>query len=366
MNKNKLMQLALELAKKGENKTFPNPNVGAIIFKNGKIIGKGYHRFFGDNHAEINALKQAGNDAENSTLIVTLEPCSHHGKTPPCVDAIIKANIKKVIVGIIDPNPLVSGNGIKKLKEAGIEVETGILKNKLDSFYKDYSKKFIEKKSFVVLKYAMTLDGKIASITGDSKWISSQKSRDWVHRFRTGFDGILVGVNTIIKDNPVLSSHGKGKNPVRIVIDPELEIPISSKVLNDKLPTVIIYSTENKEEKIVEIKKRNKFLIQIKSHSGIIDFKKILDELRRISIFSVLIEGGGFTAWNSLRDGVVNEIVTFISPKIIGGKDALTPVEGDGIEKIEKAIKTKIVEVKKIDEDVFIRSKVVKSKKRVE
>lgn len=355
------MQLAIDLAKMGEERTFPNPNVGAIIIKDGKIIGQGYHKFFGDHHAEIHALNDAGKNAKNATLVVTLEPCSHYGKTPPCVDAIIEAGIKKVIIGISDPNPLVSGKGIKKLIDAGIQVETGILKSKLEKFYKDYSKRFIKENSYVVLKYAMTLDGKIATVSGDSKWISSEKSRKWVHQFRSQFDGILVGVNTIIKDNPILSSHGMGKNPVRIVLDPELEIPISSNVLNDNIPTVIIYSNDEKKRKIKKIQKQNKFLIKIKTRSGLFEFKDIIKELNKISIFSVLVEGGGLTAWNALKDGVIDEIITFISPKIVGGDQALTPVEGEGIKKINYAIKTKILEVHKFDEDVFIRSKVIKN-----
>lgn len=361
MNKSKLMQLAIDLARMGEERTFPNPNVGALIIKDGKIIGQGYHKFFGDHHAEIHALNDAGKNAKNATLVVTLEPCSHYGKTPPCVDAIIEAGIKKVIIGISDPNPLVSGKGIKKLIDAGIQVETGILKSKLEKFYKDYSKRFIKENSYVVLKYAMTLDGKIATVSGDSKWISSEKSRKWVHQFRSQFDGILVGVNTIIKDDPILSSHGMGKNPVRIVLDPELEIPISSNVLNDNIPTVIIYSNDEKKRKIKKIQKQNKFLIKIKTRSGLFEFKDIIKELNKISIFSVLVEGGGLTAWNALKDGVIDEIITFISPKIVGGVQALTPVEGEGIKKIKYAIKTKILEVHKFDEDVFIRSKVIKN-----
>lgn len=355
------MQLAIDLARMGEERTFPNPNVGAIIIKDGKIIGQGYHKFFGDHHAEIHALNDAGKNAENATLVVTLEPCSHYGKTPPCVDAIIEAGIKKVIIGISDPNPLVGGKGIKKLIDAGIQVETGILKSKLEKFYKDYSKRFINENSYVVLKYAMTLDGKIATVSGDSKWISSEKSRKWVHQLRSQFDGILVGVNTIIKDNPILSSHGMGKNPVRIVLDPELDIPTSSNVLNDSIPTVIIYSNDEKKRKIKKIQKQNKFLIKIKTRSDLFEFKDIIKELNKISIFSVLVEGGGLTAWNALKDGVIDEIITFISPKIVGGDQAVTPVEGEGIKKINYAIKTKILEVHKFDEDVFIRSKVIKN-----
>lgn len=359
MNEKELMKIAFKLAKQGKEKTFPNPNVGAIVYKNGKIIGKGYHRYFGDLHAEIHALKQAGNEAKDSTLFVTLEPCSHYGKTPPCVDAIIKAGIKEVFVGIKDPNPMVNGKGIEVLKKHGIKIYTGIMKKDLERFYEDYSKRFTEKKSYVVLKYAMTLDGKIATTTGNSKWISSIKSRQWVHNFRTKFDGILVGVNTIINDDPLLTSHNHGRNPVRIVIDPGLDIPLVSKILNDDIPVVIIHSNLRKKRKIVEIQNRRKYLIHLNSQKGMISFKKIIEALRKISIFSILIEGGGFTAWSALKDGVVDEIITFVSPKIIGGKDAITPVEGEGIKKVKNAIKTKILEYKRIDEDIFIRSKVI-------
>jgi diaminohydroxyphosphoribosylaminopyrimidine deaminase/5-amino-6-(5-phosphoribosylamino)uracil reductase len=363
MRKNELMQLALNLAKNGGDKTFPNPNVGAVIFKDGKIVGQGYHRFFGDSHAEIHALNQAGDKAKGSTLFVTLEPCSHFGKTPPCVDAIIKAGIKKVIVGIKDPNPFVNGRGIQILENAGIEVETNVLGKKIEKFYKSYSERFFRKDSYVVLKYAMTLDGKIATITGDSKWISSDKSREWVHNFRTKFDGILVGVNTILKDDPELSSHNKGKNPVRIVIDPKLKAPLSARILNDDLPTCLIYSKNVSQKKLREIKGRNKFLIKLNEENGRISFNQILEELSKISIFSILIEGGGTTAWNALKDNIVDEIITFISPKIVGGKKSITPVEGEGVELINESIKTKFIELRKFGEDVFIRSKVIKQRK---
>lgn len=361
MNKVQLMNFAFCLAEKGGIKTFPNPNVGALIIKNGKVVGQGYHRFFGDFHAEVHALKQAGKNAKDAIMFVTLEPCSHYGKTPPCVNAIIKAGIKKVFIGMRDPNPLVSGKGIKILRQNNIEVEVGILKSKARKFYEDYSKRFSKKNSYVVLKYAMTLDGKIATFSGDSKWISSEKSREWVHLLRSKFDGILVGVNSVIKDNPELSSHGKGKNPVRIILDPELEIPLKSKVIQDDLTTVIIHSNPDKRQKIKRIQNHGKLLLHIKSKNGLIDFNRIIDELRQISIFSILIEGGGLTAWTALKSNVVDEIVTFVSPKIIGGQNAISPVEGDGIEKVSKAIKTKITHFEKLGEDILIVSKVIKS-----
>lgn len=363
MNKQQLMKLALQNALKAGNRTFPNPNVGAVLIKNGNIISQGFHRFFGDLHAEIHAINSAGEKAKGSELFVTLEPCNHFGKTPPCTGAIIKAGIKKVYIGIKDPNPLVSGKGIKKLTDAGIEVETGILEKDLIKFYEDYAKRFNVKSSSVVLKYAMTLDGKIASIIGDSKWISSKASRDWVHEFRTKFDGILVGVKTIIKDNPALTSHGKGNNPVRIIVDPELIIPLKSKVLNDEYPTVIIHSIKH-SKKINAIRAKGKIPLFIKSRKKMIDFNHIMSELRKISVSKILIEGGGETAWLALRSNSVNEIITFISPKIIGGKDAITPVEGKGFKKISESIKTKIIELRKLGDDIFIRSKVIHNSKK--
>lgn len=354
------LRIAHKLARKGGYKTFPNPNVGCVIVKDGKIIGKGYHKFFGDSHAEINALKEAGENAKNAELYVTLEPCNHYGKTPPCTDAIIKAGIKKVYIGMKDPNPLTSGEGIKKLKQNGIQVYDSLMLDEFKKFYKDYLKRFSSQKgSYVIIKYAMTLDGKIASKTGNSKWITSKKAREWTHNLRANVDGILVGINTILKDNPTLTSHGKGKNPVRVVIDPNLRIPLESNVLNNTAPKVVIYSIE-KPRKILQLKKRKVILIKLKSSNGEIHFRDILDALRKISVYKVLIEGGGETIWRAIASNLVDEIVTFISPKIVGGKKAITPVEGLGVEKINDSIKTKILEIKKIGPDILIRSKVKK------
>ncbi len=354
------MKYALHLAKKAGEKTFPNPNVGCVIVKNDKIIAEGFHRFFGDKHAEIHALEKAGYEAKDAELFVTLEPCSHFGKTPPCTNAIIESGIKKVYIGLTDPNPLINGKGIEILKASGIEVESGIIDKELKKFYESYSKRFKRNKSFVAIKFAMTLDGKIATFTGDSKWISSEKSRKFVHKLRTNFDGILVGVKTIIRDDPELSSHGYGKNPVRIIIDPELEIPIKAKVLNDDIPTIVVHSKKKSEKKLELIQKKGKIPVYIPQKNGLIDFNNILGELRKLSIFSVLIEGGGFTTWGAIESGSVDEIYTFISPKIIGGEKAISPVEGKGVKKINDAIKLKYIEFKKIDDDIFIKSKLVK------
>lgn len=359
MNKKELMKYAIKLAKKGGTNVFPNPQVGAVIVKNGKIISEGYHRYFGDKHAEIHAIQNAKEDLTDSEMFVTLEPCSHYGKTPPCVDSIIQNKIKKVYVGIIDPNPLVRGKGIKKLKEAGIEVEVGILQEELKRFYRDYSKRFLSNKQKVVLKYAMTIDGKIATKSGDSKWISNDKSRKLVYKLRSQFDGILVGVNTIIKDDPVLTSHGEGKNPIRIIVDPDLIVPVSRRVFSKDSPVVIVHSIENETPKMNLLRKKGVILVKLKRKKTRLNFQEICDSLNRISISSILIEGGGETSWYAIKDKVVDEIIVFIAPKLVGGKDAITPIEGEGIRLMKDAINLKLKSFKKISSDLMLNYEVI-------
>ncbi len=359
MNKNAFMKRALQLALKGGVKVFPNPQVGCVIVKNGKIISEGYHKFFGDRHAEIHAINNTKENLTNAEMYITLEPCSHFGKTPPCVDEIIKSGIKKVYIGIVDPNPLVKGNGIKKLKNAGIEIETGLLKNDLKKYYSDYIKRFSTKRQRVVLKYAMTVDGKIATVSGDSKWISSEDSRKLVYKLRSQFDGILVGVNTVIKDDPILTSHGEGKNPVKIVLDPELIIPLKRKIFTADSPLVIIHSMDEDNPKIELLRKKGAILLRLEKKNGRINFEDVCKSLKKISIFSLLIEGGGETAWWALKDKVVDELIVFIGPKIIGGIGAVTPVEGEGIKFIKNAFPLKLKSIKRISSDLMLKYKIL-------
>jgi diaminohydroxyphosphoribosylaminopyrimidine deaminase/5-amino-6-(5-phosphoribosylamino)uracil reductase len=232
------LRRALLLAARGKEKVFPNPMVGCVIVNDGTIVGEGYHEYFGGPHAEINALRQAGNKANGATLYVTLEPCSHWGKTPPCTDAIIAAGIKKVIACMTDPNPSIAGQGFKKLLKHSIEVSEGILRASAEKLNSAYIHSLKHRKPYVVIKAAMTLDGKIATATGDSKWISSERSRAYVHKLRSSLNAVVVGVGTVVRDNPHLTSHGRGRNPVRVVIDPQLRTPLTSHILDGEAPTV--------------------------------------------------------------------------------------------------------------------------------
>ncbi len=360
----KFMSITINLAKKGTGKVSPNPLVGCIIVKNNKIISRGYHSFFGGPHAEIIALKNIPlhinkNSLSKAILYVNLEPCCHYNKkTPPCVPEIIKSGIKKVVIAMKDPNPEVNGKGIKDLKKAGINCKLGVLQKEAKELNRFYIKYITKKLPYVIMKWAMSIDGKIATKTGDSKWISSQESRDYVHKLRTQVDAILVGVNTILKDDPYLTSHNKGRNPIKIVIDPYLKIPKTARILSSDSRTIIICAQSNKEKskKILEKMSKNniEFLYFKLDKNNKINFKEILEVLAKMNISSILIEGGGTTNALALNSNCVDEILAFISPKIIGGKDAITPVEGKGIEYISYAMLFKYKECRAIGNDYLL------------
>ena len=285
------MELAIKLAKKGEGKVNPNPMVGAVIVKDGIVIGEGYHEKYGEGHAEVNAFKSLKEDPSGATMYVTLEPCSHYGKTPPCADKIIKNNIKRVVIGMIDPNPLVAGNGVDKLKKAGIEVKVGVLEEKCKKLNEVFIKYILSKKPFVVLKTAMSLDGKIATRTGESKWISSEKSRLQVHNLRNKLSAIMVGVNTVIKDNPELTCRiENGNNPIRIIVDSTLRIPMNSKVLQNKDNKTIIATTKRANIKnMQELLKKNINVLIIDEKNGQVDLSALIKKLGELNIDSILL-----------------------------------------------------------------------------
>ena len=350
------MKLAMKLAAKGAKRVFPNPMVGAVIVNKGKIIGKGYHRYFGGPHAEIYAIAQAGTRARGATLYVTLEPCTHWGKTPPCADMIINAGIRRVVAACKDPNPKASGKGFKKLSENGVIVTKNLLRASAVNQNSAYFARFSIGRGHVIFKAAMSLDGKICTRTGDSKWISGERSRKLVHELRSRQDAVIVGINTVFRDNPLLTSHGLGKNPVRVVIDPALGIPLTSRVLNNAAPTVIF--TQAKPKGKLKALKRRGVIPIIFPKQGKINFKYIINELNKMSIYSVLIEGGGETIASALDDGVVDELMLFISPKIIGGRGAKTPVEGLGKALVSKAVKINGMKLRKIGKDILVTGKV--------
>jgi len=358
----KFMKRTLELARKGSGQVHPNPMVGAVIVKNGKIIGEGFHEFFGGPHAEINAIGNATEDVKGSTIYVTLEPCSHDGKTPPCADRLIKEGFKEVVIGMRDPNPLVKGKGIKKLKDEGIEVIEGILEDHTKLLNEAYLKYIQKQKPFCVMKTAMTLDGKISTFTGDSKWISSKKSRMYVHGLRHKYMAIMVGVNTVIKDNPKLndrSEHKKKSDPIRIIVDSNGRTPLDATVLTDNISTIIAV-TENAPSAFVQaVKENGKEVIVCPENEKKVDMKYLMKVLHEKGIDSILLEGGSTLNFTAIKEGIVDKVISFISPKIVGGKDALTPVGGYGFESIKNAITLNIENVTKIDDDILVEAYII-------
>jgi len=348
---------ALNLAKRAIGHTSPNPMVGAVIVKNGKVIAEDYHRKAGQPHAEALVLKKAGSEAKGADLYVTLEPCCHlNKKTPPCTKAIIEAGIKRVFVAMIDPNPSVLGCGIKELKSAGIEVYSGILQRQAMRLNEAYSKFISTSIPFVILKTAMTLDGKIADAEGNSKWITTNEARKEVHRLRHSVDAIVTAKGTVLADNPLLTSRIKGgKNPVRVVIDPALEIPEDYNVFNDSAQTIVVYSksdSKEKGEKINKLSHKGCKLMEIENSP--IGLKDILYELGKFHITSVLIEGGSSLNSRALMERVVDRVIFFIAPKIICGSQSLPVTSGKDFYRLNEAIQIDEIEIKRFGSDIMI------------
>ena len=350
----KYMRMALQLALKGKGKVEPNPMVGAVVVKNGRVVGKGYHAYFGGPHAEINALNRAGKDAAGSTLYVTLEPCSGWGKTPPCVTRIIKSRVNTVVSAMADVNPKNRARGLRILRKNGVKVINDVLLNSACKMNHSYINSF-KNKLHVIVKAAISLDGKIAGSSGDSKWITSKRSRALVHRLRSEVDAVVVGLGTVLKDDPELTSHGHGPNPIRVVIDPALETPPKSRVLDNKARTVIMYS----KAPVSRVKRlaSKAILLRVRSDRNRFDFKDIVKTLSDISARKLLIEGGGETIASALKSGVVDEFYVFIAPKIIGGSQSKTFVEGTGAGFIRDSMQLRDLNVSKIGPDLLIRAK---------
>ena len=335
------MALAIKLAKRAEGKTSPNPIVGAVIVKNNKIIGRGYHKKAGLPHAEINALRDAGQKAKGSTLYVTLEPCGHFGRTPPCTAAIIKSGIERVVIAMRDPNPINNGSGIRKLNRHGIKTKVGLLAKDAMAMNRPYIKFITKKIPFVTVKVAQSLDGKIATKTGDSKWISGDDSRRYVHELRRIADAVMVGANTVRRDDPLLlSGLSRGKQPVRVIVGGRSALPSGAKIFSDshKAPVIVVRPAGRLEKKV--------------------DLNKLLMALAKRGITNILVEGGGELIAGLVKEGLVDRFLVFIAPKIIGGRNAKTAVEGSGIEKIKDALKLKNMSVKRFKEDILIEAQI--------
>ena len=362
---NEYMKRAVELAKRGVGAVNPNPLVGCVIVKDGRMIGEGYHAKYGDLHAERNAIKNLTESAEGAEMYVTLEPCCHTGKQPPCVEAIVEQKIRKVYVGSDDPNEKVAGKGITYLREHGIEVETHVEKEACDALNDVFFHYITKKTPYVVMKYAMTMDGKIAAYTGESKWISGEKSRARVQEMRNELTGIMVGIGTVMKDDPLLTCrHPGGRNPVRIVCDTHLMTPMFSQLVKtaDKVRTVIacgdpvMYDPEG-EHHVEELNNRGIEVVTVPLLGDHLDLSALMIRLGNMEIDGILLEGGGTLNWSMLAQDLVNEVRIFLAPKLMGGRDAKTPVEGTGFEHPDLAKKFTLVSEERIDEDIYLRYK---------
>ena len=365
MQKEEYMRRALELAKMGEGHTSPNPMVGCVVVKDGRIISEGYHERYGEFHAERNALTRCEEDCEGADLYVTLEPCCHYGKTPPCTEIIIEKKIRRVFVGSMDSNPLVAGKGVQILRDHGIEVETGVLEEeclKLNEIFYH----FIQTKTpFVIMKYAMTLDGKIACATGDSRWVTGEEARREVHRMRKRCKGIMVGIGTVLADDPMLNCRIKeGVDPVRIVCDSRLRIPLESRLVQTakEIPTWIAAvkpETEQQAEKAEKLKELGCRIFYTDADTeGHVDLNQLMDMLGEEKIDSILLEGGAVLHEAALRNGIVQKVQAYLAPKIFGGSKAPSPVGGIGVDSPDQAWLLSEPEITKLGADILLESEV--------
>lgn len=350
------MDLAVKLALKARGKTFPNPIVGALVVKEGKIVGQGFHKRAGLPHAEIIALDEAGELARGATLYVTLEPCAHFGLTPPCVNRIIESRIKEVIIGMIDPNPINNGKGLAVLRQSGIKVKVGFLEDRLRKINDVFIKYATKKLPFVTVKVAQSLDGRIATRTGNSKWITSDKSRAFAHRLRKDFDAVMVGVNTVLRDNPNLSAWFSKKHPARIIVDSQLSTPENANIFSKGAQVIIVtlpakVGQETENRKILSHKAR---ILEVKEKAGQINLRDMLKKLLKMGLYNILVEGGGTLNGSLFDDGLVDKILFFQSPKVIGGKDAISSVMGQGVGRVERSVKVKDLKIKRLGEDILL------------
>ncbi len=330
----KYMRMAIGLAKKAEGMTSPNPLVGAVLVRNGRIVGKGYHKKCGLPHAEVNAIRDAGSKSKGADLYVTLEPCDHFGRTPPCTAAIIDAGVKRVIIGMKDPNSIINGKGIRRLKRAGIKTVTGVLEKEAVSINLPYIKYITTGLPYVTLKMAQSLDGKIATHSGNSKWITSEVARAYVQRLRGKSDAVMVGANTVLNDDPsLLCKIPCQKQPVRVIAGGRAAIPSSAK----------IFRNADKSKVIIAV-----------GQSGKVNLKDLLKKLGKMGLVNILVEGGGELAASLIGEGLVDRYLFFIAPKIIGGRSAVTSVEGRGVGLVKHAAKIKNMRAVVMGRDILI------------
>ncbi|MDD7275974.1 MAG: bifunctional diaminohydroxyphosphoribosylaminopyrimidine deaminase/5-amino-6-(5-phosphoribosylamino)uracil reductase RibD [Treponema sp.] len=359
----KYMRQAIALSLKGTGRVNPNPLVGAVVVKDGRIIGEGYHQQYGCPHAERNALAACTESPAGATIYVTLEPCCHHGKNPPCTEALIQAGISHVVVGSADPNPLVAGKGIAQLKAAGIQVEEGFLQAECDAINFIFFHYITTNKPYLALKYAMTADGKIACHTGASRWITGEVARHHVHQLRNKYAAIMVGTGTVLADDPELTCRiENGNNPVRIVCDTQLRTPLSSKLVTTAKEVPTIIATCCQEEARYKLYQEAGCQIWVvPAKNGGVDLQALVHRLGQEKIDSVLVEGGGQLNWSLLQAGLVQRVYTYIAPKIFGGAAAKSPVGGIGVDNPQQAFQMRVVATQQLGEDFLLEQEVLPS-----
>ncbi|MCI8609198.1 MAG: bifunctional diaminohydroxyphosphoribosylaminopyrimidine deaminase/5-amino-6-(5-phosphoribosylamino)uracil reductase RibD [Firmicutes bacterium] len=355
------MQAAIDLAQNGMGQVNPNPLVGAVIVKNGNIIGKGWHQAYGGLHAERNALAACTENPAGSTIYVTLEPCCHWGKTPPCTDAIIESGITRVVVGSDDPNPLVAGKGFQILREHGIEVIPHVLKKQCDDLNAVFFHYIRTKTPYVVMKYAMTMDGKIAAYTGQSQWITGEIAREKVHKDRNRYSAIMVGIGTVLKDDPLLTCRiPGGRNPVRIICDSHLRTPMTAKIVSTAKDVKTILATCVQETVLHRpYEEAGCQVWTLPGRSGHVDLKMLMEKLGHEGIDSILLEGGGNLNWSALQCGIVQKVQAYIAPKLLGGETAKSPIGGIGAACPDLGIHLSTPKVQLLGEDILLESEVL-------
>ncbi len=351
----KFMRRALAQARKGVGKTSPNPAVGCLIVRDGQIVGEGWHRKAGTPHAEVHALAMAGEKAAGADVYVTLEPCSHHGRTPPCAEALIGANVARVFAGMVDPNPKVSGGGVRILEEAGIQVVVGILERECRALNEAFVKHVTTGLPFVILKSALTLDGKIATAMGDSKWVTNDKSRGYVHKLRAMVDAVLVGVGTVAADDPQLTARiPGGKDPLRVVVDSGLRFPRNAQMLRSQSPAGTLVATVSRDGTAIhELASLGAEILPCRERDGRVDLRDLLAQLGARGIQSLLLEGGGVLAGEALRQGLVDKFLLFFAPKLVGG-EGIAPFAGPGVARMADAFRLRDITVTRFDDDILV------------
>ncbi|HKS16088.1 MAG TPA: bifunctional diaminohydroxyphosphoribosylaminopyrimidine deaminase/5-amino-6-(5-phosphoribosylamino)uracil reductase RibD [Planctomycetota bacterium] len=349
----RFMARGLELARRGLGSVEPNPMVGAVVVRGGRIVGEGSHARFGGPHAEVVALNRAGARAKGSTLYVTLEPCAHFGKTPPCTDLIAASGVREVVAAVRDPNPIVNGKGLQLLRRRGIKVRTGTLEKEAVHLNRGFFKAHRLGLPYVAAKWAMTLDGKIATRTGDSRWVSGDRARAWVRALRDEFQAILVGANTALRDDPGL--RGGKRDPIRIVLDSNARLPLDSQLVRSakERRTIVAVTDSAPPGKLRKLERAGVQVIKLETS----DLRVVFEELARSGIHSILVEGGGEVHASLFDSGLADEVLVVVAPKIAGGRDAVTPVEGEGLSKMAEALQLGDVTVERLGDDVLIRGR---------